>query len=195
LSVFGNNSGVLQRRGIRFLLAWLWGKTLLVALLAGAATGLTVVAFQPAKRGAQSESRDRPGSGITVRADLVDIWVPDQIYQLAKRAAANANPLSRQALDLQLMNEGGESLWYAVTFQFLQEDGGISEITTIEHPYNSTKAFPSFADLLGEIAGKRQDDAGASAKAPAVHLIPEELSKRPPREAVAELLKEHRAGR
>lgn len=184
-----------NRRAIRHILAWLWGKTILVVMLAGAAAGLTVVANQPRKRSAEADGPDRPGSGITVRIDLTDIWVPARILDLAERESTNPKLLSGKEFNRLLKYEGGEIPWNAVTLELHQADGGTAEITTIDHPHHSNRPLRSFRDLLDEIAGRLHVDASPSSRAPAVHLIPEALLRRPPREAVEELLKDRSNGR
>ncbi len=193
--MFDKTSRNLNRRGIRFLLAWLWSKIVLAALLGGAAVGLTFIAFQPTKQNAAYERLEEPGSGITVQIDLTDIWVPRQLYELARSQCANPKLASEEALKRQLRNDGLENLWFAGTLALHQPDGGISLITTIDHPCASTTTIPSLFDLLDEIGGSPKNDSSAPRSAPRVHVIPEELLSRPPSNAVNDLLQERSSDR
>ncbi len=188
-------SRTLNSRGTRRVLAWIWSKLLVGAMLAGAMAGLTLVGMQAKKRNAEGGRPPAPGSGVTVRIDLSHIWVPARLLELAKREAENPKLRSEEELRSELKKIGGEGLWYALTLQLHQEDGGMSEVTTVDSPYHSTRELPSFLDLVDTIGSKRQDHAESNSSTPVLHIIPDELMQRPAREAVMELLKRYRDGK
>jgi hypothetical protein len=187
-------SNALDGRETRRVLAWIWNKLLVGAMIVGAAAGLTLVAVQPTKRSGEAARPAAPGSGVTVRIDLAHIWVPAQLYELARREAKNPKLMSEEELKAELKKIGGEGLWYALTLQLHQEDGGMSEITTVDYPFHSNRELPSFLDLVDTIGSKRQDHAESNSSTPVLHVIPDDLMQRPAREAVMELFKRYRDG-
>jgi len=178
--------------GARSVLAVLWGHTIIGALLIGAAVGLTGLASRPSKPGADAESVAVPGSGITVRTEVADLWVPGTLYELARDQSESPEPLSHEALQLHLKRECIESLWYARTLHLHQLDGRVAEITIVDYPNQPSGDMQDFLDLLDTIGGRPPRTHGATSSSAKVHIIPEDLLKLAPQAAVAELQKRSR---
>ena len=180
-------------RGARWLISFLWGKTLVGALLIGAAIGLAGLASWPPRPGADASHIGPPGSGITVWIEVADIWIPKTLHELARRHSEASIPLSHEELQLHLKREGAENLWYAVRAHHLQVDGRVSEITTIDYVDQSPASSRRFLDLLDTIDGSQPRSPGSAVWGSKVHIIPEALLNREPRVAVEELLSQSRA--
>ena len=71
--------------GRRSFFAAFCGRTVTVALLIGAAIGLTNLATRSPRPGADGEYYGPPGSGITVRDEVADIWMPEALLEFTRR--------------------------------------------------------------------------------------------------------------
>ena len=89
LKKFGDRGSSPRFPGLRSILATLWGYVVIGALVIGATIGLTSLASHPSKPAADSGYVGPPGSGITVRTELAEIWIPRTLYRLASRQSEN----------------------------------------------------------------------------------------------------------
>ena len=64
----------------------------------------------------------------------------------------------------------------------------MAEITFIRQPYRESKFFQEFLDVLATLAGNPPIDSTSNFSAAEVHILPNELSEREPREVVEGLL-------
>jgi hypothetical protein len=180
-------------RGFRLLASSLLSRILIGVLLFAAGSALSAVALRSRKPGAQAESEDRPGSGVTLQTECVDIWLPIQLDELARREFKNPTKLSDESLNLLVRKECGDSLWYALTLQHYDTNRRQAEITSIEYPFQSARKYLPLHDLMAMIAAGSKNASGSDSAGPRVHIIPPELLKLPPREALEELLRKSEA--
>jgi hypothetical protein len=176
--------------GPRSLFAAFGGSTLIVALIIAATIGLTSLASWASRQCVGSESFGPPGSGIAVRTDLIDIWMPSELHELCGCLPKSTVPLSDESLNRALKQQGEEKLWYAITHQLAQVDGRRALVTTIHHPSRSASELSTLRSLLE--AGGRRGPTGSKSPTPRVHVIPHELLNPSARDAVVELVKNHR---
>ena len=161
------------------LLAALWSETMIGALVIGAAVGLAVLAFHPSNRGTAGEQLDIPGSGITIRGELVDVWMPESLLELVRADSAIPGPLDREKSRLQLNRERGGTLWYALTHRLDQRNGQATQITTIRYPCRPPLDFETFCELVEQIRISRSQHERSNVSTPAVHIIPKLLQLDP----------------
>lgn len=157
-------------------------------LLAAAMTGLALMKIQSAGS-AQGVVRDEglAGAGIIVRYEVTHLWLPESLRDLADARSQSQIVRGRDELrrDLGLRNRQG--LRYAVTMRGHQVDGGHSDIHFIRRPGEDPGHFQELLDSLADINGTPDRDPAADFPGPSVHVIPDELLDREPREIIAEL--------
>jgi hypothetical protein len=179
--------------GRRSLFAALGGSALIAALLVAATIGLTSLASRVPGPSGGTEDIEPPGSGITVETEVVDVWLPRSLNEFAERPWAGSIPLSDEALRLNLKQLGGENPWYALTCRHHQVNGRSSRLTTIQYPLRSAGDLSRFRDLFDSIDRGSGQARGSHSPPPRVHVIPDELLKLPPRDALVELLNNRRS--
>ena len=177
---------------LRTPLAAIGGSALIAALLIVAAIGLASLASRAPGPTSGAESARPPGSGIVVRTELVDVWVPKALDKLLQDHSNNSMPVPDEIVRLAQKQNRDIDLWYAVTAHHHQVDGGETEITTIHYPLHSAREYSSLRKLFDSISAESASRPNSSMPAPRLHVIPDELLKLPPRDAIAELLKNHR---
>jgi hypothetical protein len=180
-------------RPFGILASSLLNRILIGILLFAAGSALSAVALRSRRPGAQAESEDRPGSGVTLQTECVDIWLPGQLDELARREFKNPTQMSAESLNLLVKKECGDSLWYALTLHYYDTNRRRSEITSIEYPFQSARKYLPLRDLMAMIVAGSKAASGSGSAGPRVHIIPPELLKLPPREVLEELLKKARA--
>ena len=74
------------------------GSALIAALLIMATIGLTTLSSRASRPGAGADVSREPGSGLVVRSELVDAWLPPSLDQLVGLRASTALALSDEDL-------------------------------------------------------------------------------------------------
>jgi len=134
------------------------------------------------------EPDDNPGSGVTVREEVLQLWLPETLIDLAGQHSESSVAPTHQELRTSLERRGQEKLWYALTTRSYQVNGGIADITFIRHPYRDPEHFQEFLDVLATAAGNPPRYPTLQYSGSEVHILPGELSEREPSEVVEELL-------
>ncbi len=164
-----------------------WGEKLLMLTVVLAA-GVTWIDPSEARPGRALEADEIPDSGYIIRIEVIDIWVPESLIELAKQPAASSVPQSHQELRTLLERSGHRNLWFAVTTRHYQINGGAGDLTYIRHPYLEPEHFRELQSVLAIAVGKPPLDPSRFGSGCAVHIVPKELSDREPREVVEQLL-------
>ncbi len=169
-------------------LFWSWGEMLLalVALIAPV-IGYTRLDSCASRSSRLLEPDDRPGSGVTVRAEVLHLWLPETLIELAAHQPRCLVAQTHDDLRSFLECRGQRELWYAFTTRSHQVNGGIVDTTVIRHPYKDPNHFPEFLDVLGTAAGNPPTYPALSYSGAEVHVLPGKLSEREPSEVVEEL--------
>jgi hypothetical protein len=177
------------RRAGRSILAILWGRALIGVLCVGAAIGLTRLASAPSRPRAHAEYIGPPSSGITVRTELADIWLPRELYELAQRRAGNPVPLSDEEWARERQQRRDGNLWYALSDRLYQVDGRVAEVTTIYFPGRFPRQSDRLLEVVQAIAERSPRGSDSERSKASFHVIPDALLELEPRDAVAELLR------
>jgi hypothetical protein len=187
----GADSGERFYHLARAPLAAIGGGALIAALLIVATIGLTTLSSKASRPGSDADDLQEPGTGIAVQSEVVDAWLPPTLDELAGRRTSASLPLSDEDLRSRLKPRG-KDVWYALTCRLHQANGRRNELTIIHYPLQSADEMSALRRLLELIGSEPADTLHSGSTAPRVHIIPEELLQLPPRDAVAELLKNHR---
>jgi hypothetical protein len=166
-----------------------WGEKVLIVVVFGAlAMGVTWLGSRAGRPSGALEPGNYPGSGITVRVEVLHLWLPEALINLVGQRSETSVVLTHQELRTYLERRGRENLWYALTTRRHQVNGGMAEITLIRHPYDDPQQFGELLDVLATAAGNPPRDPPLYYTAAAVHILPEALAQREPREVVEGLL-------
>ena len=159
------------------------GTLLMVIVMGAGSTGLTFVATHLARQDQPAASDDEPGGGIIVRSEVVRLFLPRTLIELANRPTQQTPLRTHDDLRRRLEIEHHRDLWYALTVRGLQVNGESVDLTFIRRPYDEPDRFPEFLEVLAAAVG----NPPCKLVRAAVHLIPDELSVREPREVISEL--------
>lgn len=155
------------------------------AVVTAIAVGFPRPAAQAPRPGREGESEDRPGSGMTVYSQVLHIWLPEPLADMAKGQSPPGVPQSHHELRQALQREGYQDLWYAYAVRLLQDNGATSEILFIRHPYSESERFQDFLDILATAAGKPPRYLAADYVDAKLHVMPGSMSSRQFLETIA----------
>ncbi len=162
---------------------------LMVFVVAAGMVGLIWFAGQVSTQSPGLTGADQVGSGIIVRSELHDIWLPAPFTDSSQEAVKTYEELQRF-----LDSRCERGLWYAVTIRGHLAGGSFEDITFVRQPYQQPGLFPEFTGILAiarrALSGEIDDDFSVAS----VHILAEECVAREPREAMAELLGHPHAG-
>jgi hypothetical protein len=176
------------RSCLRLLRSWA-DKAMLLALVAATAIGLAWLDSRVIRPGRGLEPQDDPRSGVTVRNEVLHLWLPETLSELAKHQPFTAVAQQHQQLRTSLERRARESAWYALTTRAHQANGGMADITYIRHPYSDSQTFQELLDVLATAAGNPPLHSTLNLSGARVHILSSELSEREPSEVVRELLR------
>ena len=152
--------------------------------------GLTFFASSLARQDQLAGSDNEPGDGIIVRSEVIRLCLPRTLIELAKRQTQQPPIRTHEDLRRRLEVQHHRDLWYAVTVRGLQVNGEFVDLTFIRTPYTEPARFAEFLEVLAAVTGN-PPDLWRNLSSATVHLIPETLSERDPREVISELIGQH----
>jgi len=168
----------------------IWGGTIFTMIVfAAGVVGLARLSFHVARQAQELEPADRPGAGIIVRSELLRLWLPQTLTELAKRQSQSRVVRTHGELQRFLELQDQEDLWYAQTTRGHQVNGDFTDITVIRRPYDDPLHFPELLDILATAAGNPPSYPNADFSKASVHIIARDLLKCESREVMAELLR------
>jgi WD40 repeat protein len=131
----------------------------------------------------------RAGDGIIVRSQVLRVWLPKTLTELAVRQFPSLVAI-RTHDELRRFLEGVDQkdLWYALTVRSSLANGEIEDLTVIRWPYQDPDHFSESAAVLALAAGSVPIDQTVDFSTAALHFLPEDLTGRAPREIMGELL-------
>jgi hypothetical protein len=166
-----------------------WGETVLMLfLLVAPVAGFTWLGFCASRPSPVLEFDNQPGSGVTIRAEVLHLWLPETLIDLAEHSPVCSVPQTHHELQTTLERRVEEKLWYALTTRGYQINGGTEDITVIRYPYRDPQHFQEFLDVLATVAGNPPRYPTLHYSGADVHVLRGELSERDPSEVVEELL-------
>ncbi len=160
----------------------------MMMVLGGGAIGLIGLSHHVARQDQEVEPTNHPGAGMIVRSELVHLWLPRTLIELAQRQSRSPLVQSHEDLRRFLEVEGRQDLWYAMTVRGYQVNGEAADITIIRWPYDDAPHLPELLEILATIAGNPSRRPDADFSKAAIHIIGDELRKGVPREVMAEML-------
>jgi hypothetical protein len=166
-----------------------WGESAWIGgILAAAVIGLSHLGIHATRPDPGTEADDHSGRGTVVRNELLRLWLPETLSDLARRRSRCRILNNHEELKRFLQGREQEELWYALTWRSYQVNGGFADITIIRHPYREPQCFPEFLAVMATSAGNPPSGPDLDFSTAAVSIIPEGSRGRDAREVVVELL-------
>jgi hypothetical protein len=166
------------------LIALLFQKASTAVVVIAGALGVVFVGFHAGAPGPE----DSPGSGIIIRSEVVALWIPRALHDLAQSEAGAPGFLAPEALRIELKRRGLKDAWYALTYRGHQFNGEFVEITRIRRLSEAADHLDELQDVMATAAGTPPRDEGRHYSQARVEVIPDTLQAVVPREAVTRLL-------
>ncbi len=157
-------------------------------VIAVALAGLTGLASQVTRQDQELELASSPGSGIVVRSDVLGIWLPYSIFELANGATPVPEISTHEELQHVLERQKQKNLWYALTIRGHQVNGEFVDLTIVRRPYDDPHGIAEMVQVLDAVAGNPPRTPARDFSTASVHIIPDDSLNREPREVIAELL-------
>jgi hypothetical protein len=148
------------------------GNVLIVLLLVGASLALTCGNSRLSRHGGSIEPFAPPSSGVTIRSEVVELWLPEVLLELTRDQSESALARTDEDLRTRLEQQGRHDLWYALTIRSHQKNGGAVVITYIRQPYREPEHFAECLEVLSWAARKIDRSSGQRFSGTRVHLVP-----------------------
>jgi hypothetical protein len=167
-----------------------WGdKVAMGIMIAATVIGLARLASHATQPDRDLEPDDCSGAGMIVRYEVLHLWLPESLTELAKRQYQSPGVRVHEELQRFLELQDQEDLWYALTTRGHQVNGDFADLTFIRRPYYDPHHFPELLDVLATAAGNPPRYPNEDFSTASVHIMPGESLKRGPQEVIAELLR------
>jgi hypothetical protein len=177
-----------SRRGLA-----IWGGNVFMTILvATAAMGLTRFGTHVSRQAQKAKPIEAGGAGIIIRSEMVCVWLPRALSELAERQSQSPVVRTHEELQRFLKVQHQEVLWYATTTRGQQVNGDFMDITVIRRPYDDPGHFPELLNILAAAAGSLPRYPTADFSSASISFISQQQLNREPRMVMAELLG-HRA--
>jgi hypothetical protein len=164
------------------------GGTLLMELAIGAGSiGLIFFASFVARQDQLAVSGKDPLDAIVSRSEVIDLYLPRTLIEVANHQTQQPPLRTHEELRRSLEVQHHRDLWYAVTLRGFQANGEFADTTFIRRPYAETDRFAEFLEIMAA-ATASPPKLWRNLASATVHLIPDELSERDPREVITELI-------
>jgi hypothetical protein len=163
-------------------------KTVLATVITALAIGLMWLETRFNPPGPAVEPANSPDSGLSVRVEVIHLWLPQSLVDFARRQFAPPIAPAHQELQTPVEHRTQENLWYALTKRLYNSDGTWADVTYTRRPYREPWRFPEFLDVLAMVARDPPSESGSVYYGAELHILPSELSEREPREVLTELL-------
>jgi hypothetical protein len=168
-------------------IATLSGTFVMVIVIGTGSTGLAVFSSYMARQDEQAASVNDPDEGIVIRIEVIRLYLPRTLIELAQSQRLQPSLHSHADLRRKLDFEHHRDLWFALTERGHTLKGGIVDIRRFRTPYKDIDHFPEFLEILAAAAGNPSADLSSAE----VRLIPDGLSERDPRKVISALLDQH----
>jgi hypothetical protein len=176
--------------GLRRLLER-WGGTIFMLLVLGAGTiGLVRFGIYASKQEHKLAAGDSSGSGVIVRTEVVCVWLPQTMIELAKSEAMSPVLSTHEDVRRLLERRGLEGMWYAVAIRGHQASGRFIDMQFVRRPFIEPDLFPQFLEILASAGSEGRDQTSDDFTATSVQTLPDRLAKLESRDAIAVLQRE-----
>jgi hypothetical protein len=133
----------------------------LVLLVGPGLMGLTLFGRHLARQEQLPEIDNQPDGGIIIRLEVLGLWLPGALIELAQRQAEQPLIRTHEELQRTLEHRHQRNAWYALTVRAHQNDGGFEDLTFIRRPHDDPYHFPEFLDVLAAAEGNPPADSTA----------------------------------
>jgi hypothetical protein len=163
--------------------------SLVIWLVTGAGlTALATVAYDVASLDQAREARGPAGGGIIIRSEVLRVWLPQTLIDLAKRQTKPSRIRNFEELHRILEDRNQQDVWYALTSRGHQESGEFIDLTVIRWPDRDSRNFPELLDVLDVASGHPPSEPGADFSNASIAVLPEDSLKREPRDVMRHAL-------
>jgi hypothetical protein len=163
-------------------------KLFMVIALAAGLLGLTFFAQHVARLNQSLDSDNHSSSARVIRVSVVQLWLPATFIELAESRIMQA-PIQTHAEMRQVLEvEGQRDAWYALTVREHHEGGSYNDLTYIRCPYDDSRNFREYPEVLAVAAGKPSRDTAIDYSSVSVCVVPEPSPGRTPRAVICEAL-------
>ena len=153
----------------------------MVIVIGTGATAITAFSSYVARQDQQAASVNDPADGILIRIEVIRLYLPRTLIDLAQLERRQPSLHSHADLRRKLEFEHQRDLWFALTERGHTLTGGIVDMSLIRTPYRDPGHFRELLQILAAAAGNPSADLSFAK----VQLIPDELSKRDPRKVIS----------
>jgi hypothetical protein len=160
------------------LFSRLSGNLMIVVVLVTTALGLMHFNSVVPQPGAAPEFNDPPGSGVIVRSEVIHLWLPETLVDLARSESPALVARTHQELKTALERRGQENLWYAITVRGHQINLGTSDTSFIRYPWREPANLQELIDVLATVSGSPPRRPSFDYSAAIVHIMPAGISRR-----------------
>ena len=147
-------------------------------VIAVALAGLTGLASQVTRQDQELELASSPGSGIVVRSDVLGLWLPCSMFEVANDVTPLQEISSHRELQHVLERQKQKNLWYALTIRGHQVNGEFIDLTIIRKPYADLNGIPEMVQILDAVAGHPPRTPAMDFSTASVHIIPDDSLNR-----------------
>ena len=137
---------------------------------------------------------DSPGSGIILRFEVVALWIPRVLHDMAQVQAGAPVFLSPEAVHTELKRRGLNDAWYALTYRGQQANGEFVVITQIRRLSEAADHLDEIQAVMATTAGRPRQFEDPVFPLARVKVIPDTLQAVDPRDAVTRLIAEPAVG-
>jgi hypothetical protein len=148
--------------------------------------GLIYVSFQAGAPGPD----DSAGSGIIVRVEVIALWIPRALHDMAQLQDGAPVFLSPEAVHTELKRRGLNDAWYALTYRGHQVNREFVDMTQIRRLSAAADHLDELQAVMAKAAGRPPQYDGLDFSLARVEVIPDTLQAVDPREAVTRLIDE-----
>jgi hypothetical protein len=118
---------------------------------------------------------------------VIHLYLTRTLIKLANHQTQQPPLQTHEDLRRSLEVQEHRDLWYALTLRGFQVNGEFADTTFIRRPYDEPDRFAEFLEIMAAAIGSPRD-LWKNLSSATVHLIPDELSERDPREVITELI-------
>ena len=128
--------------------------------------------------------------GTIVRTEVIAIWMPRALRDLARHQAGPPVDSSPEELQTYLARNGWRAAWYALTYRGHQVNGESGEITQIRRLSGVADHLDELQAVMATAAGRPPRFEGGDFSHARVEVIPDTLQAVEPRAAITRLMAE-----
>jgi hypothetical protein len=132
-----------------------WGINIVMCALLGAlAIGSTWLDASASRPRQPVETDDLPDSGVIVQSEIVHLWLPEALIDLADSRCSACSARARQNLCDALDCRNPDKLWYAITKQTRQRNGDLVDLTYVRQVSQiDSQNYAELVDVLAAADG------------------------------------------